>query len=211
MLIVGTGGHALDLLDVVVRLNLADNLCFFNNVDPAFEFEIPFLKNRPVIRKNDDLADYFSKQPHYVLATGNPKSRKALNELMLSYGGKPVSLVSPLASIGHINNHLGEGLNIMNHVVITSNVSIGKGSLINTGSIITHDCRIGEYVEISPGVNIAGACHIMDHVFIGTGACILPKITIGKNSVVAAGAVVIKDVPDHVMVAGNPAVVKKKI
>lgn len=211
MLIVGTGGHALDLLDVVVRLNLADNLCFFNNVDPAFEFEIPFLKNKPVIRKSEDLTGYFKQQPHYILATGNPKSRKALNELMLSHGGKPLSLVSPLASIGYINNQLGEGLNIMNHVVITSNVSIGKGSLINTGTIITHDCRIGEYVEISPGVRIAGGCHIMDNVFIGTGACILPKITIGKNSVVAAGAVVIKDVPDHVMVAGNPAVVKKKI
>lgn len=45
--------------------------------------------------------------------------------------------------------------------------------------------------------------------YIGTGAIILPGVTIGKESVVAAGAVVTKSVPDHAMVAGVPAVKKK--
>lgn len=47
--------------------------------------------------------------------------------------------------------------------------------------------------------------------YIATGAIVLPNITIGKESVVAAGSVVTKNVPDHVLVAGVPAVVKKKI
>ena len=49
------------------------------------------------------------------------------------------------------------------------------------------------------------------NVWVGANATILPGITIGEMSVVAAGAVVTKDVPPGVLVAGNPAIVKKKI
>ena len=47
-------------------------------------------------------------------------------------------------------------------------------------------------------------------VTIGAGAIILGEITIGNNSIIGAGAVVLKDVPDNVIVAGNPAEIKKK-
>ena len=52
---------------------------------------------------------------------------------------------------------------------------------------------------------------IEDNVWIGANATILPGVTIGTMSVVAAGAVVTKDVPAGVLVAGNPAVIKKKL
>ena len=49
------------------------------------------------------------------------------------------------------------------------------------------------------------------NVWVGANATILPGVTIGEFSVVAAGAIVTKDVPSGVLVAGNPAVVKKKL
>ena len=52
---------------------------------------------------------------------------------------------------------------------------------------------------------------IGDNVWIGANATILPGVTIGSMSVVAAGAVVTKDVPSGVLVAGNPAVIKKEL
>ena len=52
---------------------------------------------------------------------------------------------------------------------------------------------------------------IGDDCWIGAGSIILPGVRIGNGSVVAAGAVVNRDVPDHVMVAGVPAVVKKNL
>jgi len=52
---------------------------------------------------------------------------------------------------------------------------------------------------------------ISDNVWIGMNAIILKGVTIGENSVVAAGAVVTKSVPPNVVVAGNPAVVTKKL
>jgi acetyltransferase-like isoleucine patch superfamily enzyme len=52
---------------------------------------------------------------------------------------------------------------------------------------------------------------ISDNVWIGMNAIILKGVTIGENSVVAAGAVVTKSVPPNVVVAGNPAVVTKQL
>jgi len=52
---------------------------------------------------------------------------------------------------------------------------------------------------------------IQDNVWIGMGAIILKGVTVGENSVIAAGAVVSKDVPANVVVAGNPAVIVKQL
>ena len=53
--------------------------------------------------------------------------------------------------------------------------------------------------------------HIGDNVWLGDGSCVLKGVTIGENSVVAARAVVVKDVPANVVVAGNPARVVKEL
>lgn len=52
---------------------------------------------------------------------------------------------------------------------------------------------------------------IGDNVWVGARSVILPGVTIGNNVVVAAGSVVTKDVPDNSLVAGVPAVIKRKI
>jgi maltose O-acetyltransferase len=52
---------------------------------------------------------------------------------------------------------------------------------------------------------------VEDNVWIGANATILPGVTIGKNSIVGAGAVVTKDVPENTIVGGNPAKVIRNI
>lgn len=211
MLIVGTGGHALDTFDVLMQLNLHQDVSFFNNVDPDFKFNFDVLQKHVVISDLESLKNHFAVNPNFVLGIGNPKHRKQLSELMISCGGTPYSLISPKSTIGNLNNTIHPNTTIMTGVVITSNVTVGYGSLINTNALLTHDCVVGNYVEICPSVNVLGQCAIDDNAFIGSGAIILPKVTIGKNAIVAAGAVVTKDVPPFTMVAGNPAVIKKSV
>jgi serine acetyltransferase len=55
-------------------------------------------------------------------------------------------------------------------------------------------------------VSPRNAIDIKDNVFVGYGAIILPGVTIGSNSIIGAGAVVTKDVPEGQIVAGVPAV-----
>lgn len=108
-----------------------------------------------------------------------------------------------------------------------ANLKIGKGSTINNHVIFNANhgrITIGERVRISDGVQMVGEgldletkkhlakdVVIEDDVWLGTGAIILPGVTVGQYSIVGAGAVVTKDVPEAVVVAGVPAKVIKEI
>ena len=65
-------------------------------------------------------------------------------------------------------------------------------------------------MTVQPGANIAGALTIGDQTYIGMGAIIFERLTIGNGVTVAGGALVVRDVPDRTLVAGSPAVVKKR-
>lgn len=102
------------------------------------------------------------------------------------------------------------------------NITVGEGTVI--GNSATLDGRdtlsIGSHVDIASEVMIYNSQHdlhdpkfgaidkpvaIKDYVFIGPRAIILPGVTIGKGAVVAAGAVVTKDVAENTIVGGVPA------
>lgn len=87
-----------------------------------------------------------------------------------------------------------------------NSITIGKGAKISHDVTIIdgdgHTMDYEGYVQKKPIV-------IEDHVWIGTKATILKGVKIGEGAVVAAGAVVTKDVPSHCLVAGNPAKVIK--
>lgn len=108
-----------------------------------------------------------------------------------------------------------ELIEIGNYCIISWNVGIADSDF----HPIDPAARLQDAVAISPyGGNrpprppIATApVRIKDNVWIGMGAVILKGVTIGENSVVAAGAIVTKDVPPNVVVAGNPAKIVKTL
>jgi acetyltransferase-like isoleucine patch superfamily enzyme len=111
------------------------------------------------------------------------------------------------------------------HIEVGENFFANYNFIILDGNYV----RIGDNVWIAPNVGIYAAGHpldvedriageeyafpvtIEDNVWIGGSVSIIGGVTIGKNAVVAAGSVVIRDVPPDTLVAGNPAKVVRKI
>jgi acetyltransferase-like isoleucine patch superfamily enzyme len=85
-------------------------------------------------------------------------------------------------------------ISIGNHVTVTSGVRL-----------ITHDGSCWIFREEIDNLQNFGPIRIDDNAFIGMGAIVLPNVTIGRNAIVAAGAVVTRDVPPNTVVGGVPA------
>ncbi|WP_284646086.1 sugar O-acetyltransferase [Paenibacillus silviterrae] len=111
------------------------------------------------------------------------------------------------------------------------NIHVGDNFFANFDCVFLDVCeiRIGDNCFIAPGVHIYTATHpihaperitgaeygipvtIGHNVWIGGRAVINPGVTIGNNVVIASGAIVTKDVPDNVVVGGNPAKIIKSV
>jgi maltose O-acetyltransferase len=111
------------------------------------------------------------------------------------------------------------------------NIHVGENFYANFDCVFLDVCeiRIGDNCLLAPGVHIYTATHPLDlaertsgaeygipvrignNVWIGGRAIINPGVNIGNNVVVASGAVVTKDVPDNVVVGGNPAKIIKHL
>ena len=123
-----------------------------------------------------------------------------------------------------LNGYINIGDNSMlNGVSITSylKVNIGSNCQIASCTLITdtdfHPISPEERYKESMGKKIdhnivnKKEVNIGNNVWIGWGSIILKGVTIGDNSIIAAGSVVVNDIPENVIAGGNPAIVKKQI
>lgn len=108
-----------------------------------------------------------------------------------------------------IGNHTRVGLHntIIGPVTIGSHVNLAQGITVTA---LNHNFEDKNKRIDEQGVSTNGVT-IEDDIWIGANAVILPGVRIGTHSVVAAGAVVTKDVPPHSLVAGVPAEIIKSI
>lgn len=108
-----------------------------------------------------------------------------------------------------IGNHtrIGIGNTIIGPVCIGNNVNLAQNITVTA---LNHNYSDPDILIDKQGFTTS-AITISDDVWIGANAVILPGVTIGRHSVIAAGAVVTKDVLPNSLVAGVPAVIKKRI
>ena len=108
-----------------------------------------------------------------------------------------------------IGDHTRVGLHntIIGPVIIGNHVNLAQGITVTA---LNHNFEDSDKRIDEQGVSTS-AVIIEDDIWVGANAVILPGVTIGHHSVVAAGAVVTKDVPPHSLVAGVPAKIIKQI
>lgn len=114
---------------------------------------------------------------------------------------------------------IGDGAVIMMGAVINIGAVIGEGTMIDMGAVLGGRATVGRHCHIGAGAVLAGVIEpasatpviVEDNVLIGANAVVIEGCHIGENSVIAAGSIVVEDVPANSVAAGVPAKVIKRM
>jgi sugar O-acyltransferase (sialic acid O-acetyltransferase NeuD family) len=202
---IGAGGHAKVILEI-----LRD--------DPRYQLAGLLDRNRelwgkkvagiPVLGGDELLKQIFAGGTHHAFigvgTTGNGMLRQRLYETASRVGFEFVPAIHPKAIISP-GATIGIGAAIMAGAIINVDVCLGDNVIINTGAVVEHDCSIGNHTHIATRAALAGGVKVGSGSLVGAGASVRQCVQIGNNAIVGAGAVVVKNVPDNVIVVGVPA------
>lgn len=140
-----------------------------------------------------------------VISIGDPKIKKLILEKIKNVYISFPTIIHPKASISNDDVQIGKGTIICEGTIITCNIKIGDFVIFNLMCTVGHDTRIDDYCAFMPSVNISGEVSIHKGVYVGTGAKIINLIEIGEGTIVGAGAVVSKSLPEKCTAVGIPA------
>ena len=119
---------------------------------------------------------------------------------------------------------IGKNCNICAHTLIENDVIVGDRVTIKSGVYLWDGIRVGDDVHLGPNATFSNDLYprskqpftypltiIEDGASIGANATLLPGVRIGYRAIIGAGAVVTKDIPDHSVAIGNPAIVTRNL
>lgn len=214
IIILGTGGNCLDILDTLNDINSARGEQVYECIgflDDDVNKEGQALSGVRVLGALHTAKQYadcffvngigsvnnFRKKREIIARTVMPRERFE-------------TIIHPTASVSR-TARLGYGVVIFQQVTITNRVVIGDHVIILPASVISHDDVIGDYASIAGGVCISGGVKIGESCYLGSNASVKDGVTIGELSLVGMGSVVLHDVASNSVMVGNPARVLQKL
>lgn len=194
LIIVGAGGHGKVIADIALK-NGYDDICF---VDDNIKGDVTgFL----VVGKVADIERLNDGKTDFIIGIGNNAVRKSIAE---KYAVNWVSLIHPSAQLA-FGSKIGNGTVVMANAVINACASVGRHCIVNSGAIVEHDNEIEDYVHLSPRVALGGTVRVGALTHIGIGATVSNNVRICENSVIGAGAVVVRNIERSGTYIGIPA------
>lgn len=201
LLIWGAGDQGTVTLDCALAAKAYDRIDFLEIAEKGHR-KIP---NRIIYQEsNVDLYQLFQSYDEVVVAAGDNELREKKSLVLNSMGIPMATVIHPTAFVSP-SAAVAKGCTILANAVVHTNASVGMSCIINTAAIVEHDCVLEDFVNISPKAAMSGHTLIGCKAFLGIGSTVIDNIRIGSGAVVGAGAVVIRDVPPNVTVAGVPA------
>ena len=207
MIVLGAGGHAIEILDVLLAKGYGGNIIFFDDTQKG---PTNILGKYLVLDSFLSLERQMASDQHFVIGVGDPQLRFTFYNKVRSIGGVHCGLRSDKALVSSNVGNVADA-DIFPFCFVGPKVNIGTGSLINARASLHHETEVGNFTVISPSATVLGSAIIGDFCFIGAGAVILPKIKVGSHVVVGAGSIVTKNIPDNAIVFGVPGEVKGKV
>jgi sugar O-acyltransferase (sialic acid O-acetyltransferase NeuD family) len=202
----GSGGMALEVVQLIEDINeLKPTWNILGYID---DFRGDQGENNPVINgyrilgTRDAVGD-FDKSVSWVIAVGNPKSKREIVEALAPYGLNYATLIHPTAKISK-NVTVGAGTIISIGCIVSVNVVLEAHIYLNMRTIIGHDAVIKSFSTCLIDCIVAGNVLINEGVLLGSNCVIREKKTIGRNAKISMCSAVYFDVEDNVTVMNRP-------
>jgi sugar O-acyltransferase (sialic acid O-acetyltransferase NeuD family) len=206
LVVVGAGGNSRNIVLLVEDINQVEprwNLLGYLDDDPAIRGRT--VGGYPVLGPLALCGSFPACK--FIIGVANYKNRLVRKAIVERMGFGPerfATLVHPSASVSR-NATVGAGTVIFQYVVVGSNVAIGSHVVISQLSTIGHDSQVDDYVTAAAGVLVSGSVRVGTGAYLGTGCHIIQEVSIGEDALAGIGSVVLRDVPPHTTVLGNPA------
>jgi sugar O-acyltransferase (sialic acid O-acetyltransferase NeuD family) len=205
LVIIGTGGGAHDVLDIVDAINAVspcwDVAGFLDDVLPTGSSHSGLSVLGPL---NDALR---FRQHEFVNIIGSEHSFRKLPAILSGCGlpaEKFATLIHPLASVS-ARARLGHGVVVNHGVSVGGGARIGDFVTLGPGCTIGHDTVIGTHSIVAPGAIVSGFVRVGSSCYLGAGCVIKQRLAIGNSALIGMGAVVVRNVAAGQTVIGNPA------
>lgn len=207
--VIGAGGFAREIAWLID--DIANEQGLSESSEP-FQFAGFLVSDASKLGPRDSkvLGDFSWLKENHVdalaLGIGNPEVRLRLaSELKRDFPEiKWPALIHPTVQF-HRSCRFHEGVTVSAGTIATVNVEIGAFAMVNLTCTIGHETTIGEGTVINPLCAISGGVKLGKRVLVGTHASILQYVEVGNDAVIGSGAMVNKNVPEAVTVAGVPA------
>ena len=190
IVIIGAGGHARSIIDVIEELREWKILGLIGKENESGKY----ISGYKVIGIDKEL-QFIRRECNYAfigigqIKTCSPRIEAA--EKLDSLNFIIPAIVAKSAYISKRAN-IGRGAFVSHGSIINNGATIGEQVIINTGAIIEHDSKVGDFTHVSTGAIINGSAVIEKKTFIGSNSMIREGVIVPECSIIRAGSIVMK-------------------
>lgn len=206
LVIIGAGDFGREMANVVERINAIRE-------NPEWDL-IGYIDDNPDIQGNiidgykvigtTDYLNTVDQEIFAICSLGVARVRKKVIEKIRNSNIKYATLIDPDARI-YKGASVGKGSIICGGSILAIDTKVGDHVVVNLNCTLGHDDIVENYCVINPGVNVSGKVIVRECSDLGTGMKAIQGLSIGPNTTVGAGSVVLRDIEKNCVAVGVPA------
>lgn len=205
-LIIGGGGHAAALAEILIKQNKP----LLGVVAPDILAGHAIFDTVQHYLLDDDVLAFSANEVLLVNGIGAMPRQTLREKVYTRFSELGYTFATVIADSALVSDYslLAKGAQIMNNAVINIGSEIGENTIINTSVSVDHDCIIGAHCHIATGSTLSGQVIVENNVHIATGSSIINDVTIGCNTIIGVGANITKSIPKSSIAYGTRSIIK---